>query len=152
MEVFRIAKTRYVADLAGTGARLYGGRWNYEGVSLIYTSTTRALATVEFLVHVPIGLIPKGLGIATIELPDDILPDQVSEADLPPNWRRHPPPRELAQIGGDWVLSVRSLLLKVPSAVVPDEFNILINPAHQDIGKVRVTQTHPYTFDERLIR
>ena len=80
MEVFRIAKTRYVADLAGTGARLYGGRWNYEGVSLIYTSTTRALATVEFLVHVPIGLIPKGLGIATIELPDDILPDQVSEA------------------------------------------------------------------------
>ena len=101
MEVFRIARARYVADLAGTGTRLYGGRWNHQGVSLVYTSTTRALATVEFLAHVSIGLVPRDLGIAAIEIPDDILPDQVVVADLPRNWRQHPPPRELAQIGSD---------------------------------------------------
>ena len=152
MEVFRIARTRYVADLTGTGARLYGGRWNHEGSSLIYTSSTRALATVEFLVHVPIGLVPRDLGIATIEVPDGAVPDQVTEADLPLNWRQHPPPRELVRIGSDWAISKRSLLLAVPSAVVPGEVNFLINPAHPEMVQVKLIDTQPYALDERLDR
>ena len=152
MEVFRIARTRYVADLTGEGARLYGGRWNREGVSLIYASTTRALATVEFLVHVPIGLVPRDLAIAAIEVRDSMPLDHVAEPDLPRNWRQHPPPRELARIGSDWALSSSSLLLRVPSAVVPGEDNILINPAHPAMAEVRLLGTQAYGFDERLIR
>ncbi|MBM2839324.1 MAG: family phosphorylase, partial [Deltaproteobacteria bacterium] len=66
MDLFRIAKTKYINDLSGNGARVYGGRWNEKGVAVIYTSESRALAALEFLVHTPMALAPKDLSMLTI--------------------------------------------------------------------------------------
>ncbi len=152
MHLFRIAGTRHIRDLTGTGARINGGRWNPKGVGVLYTSPSRALATVEYLAHVPLSIIPHNLDIGTIEVPDDILPHSVDPADLPGAWRAFPAPAELSRIGGNWTRSQASLLLRVPSAVVEEEFNVLINPVHPDMRLVQLVEIKPYSFDERLLR
>lgn len=151
MHVYRIAKKSYINDLSGTGARLYGGRWNHVGTSLLYTSSTRALATVEFLVHVPPANLPPHLCLATINIPDTLKIETLSTSKLPPNWRQNPPVKTLADIGNAWVNSERSLALAVPSAVVLHEYNILINPNHVDIRHIKLISTEPYRLDERLM-
>ena len=113
-----IAKTRYIDDLSGAGARVNGGRWTRVGVGLLYTSPSRALATVDYLVHVPLARVPKNLSIATIAVPDDAPAEAITEEMLPNNWRQHPAPVELEEIGTRWTEERRSLLLRVPSAVV----------------------------------
>jgi len=141
MQVFRIAKTRYINDLTGIGARIYGGRWNHKGIGVIYSSENRSLATVEYLVHVPLSIVPTDLSIACLEIPDRIIPEQISKADLPSNWRDYPAPPELDELGTNWALANDSLLLRVPSAVVENESNLLINPMHPDINYVIISHT-----------
>ena len=152
MRVYRIANTKYIRDLSGTGARMYGGRWNKKGVGILYTSENRALATVEYLVHVPSLSVPTELSIATIHIPDDISPKEIPISYLPANWRDYPAPEELAFLGTQWALSTETLLLRVPSAVVLGEFNMLINPSHPDMKHVTIFCVEAYRFDERLLR
>ena len=150
MIVYRITKKKYITDLTGTGARLYGGRWNKKGVSILYTSETRALATVEYLVHVPLSMVPDDLSIASIQIPDGITAKAISTSNLPVDWKNYPAPAELSELGNRWALTNGSLLLRVPSAVVEHEFNILINPAHPDIRHVFITYIEDYKLDSRL--
>jgi len=152
MHVFRIAKTRNINDLTGTGARIYGGRWNHKGTAVIYASENRSLATVEYLVHVPLSIMPTDLSIACLQIPDRIIPKQISIADLPRNWRDYPAPPELAEFGTNWALANDSLLLRVPSVVVENEFNVLINPMHSDMSYVTIAHVESCTFDRRLLR
>lgn len=152
MKVYRIAKAKFINDLSGTGARLYGGRWNNKGIGIIYTSETRALATVEYLVHVPLAMVPNNLCIATLEIPDDIAAKEILVPDLPANWRSCPAPFELAQMGTSWASANETFLLRVPSVVVEQEFNILINPSHPDIKHVIISSIDNYRFDNRLIK
>jgi RES domain-containing protein len=152
MIVYRIAREKYIRDLTGVGSRLYGGRWNRKGIGIIYTSETRALATLEYLVHLPLSLMPEDIGISSIEIPDNIIAREILISDLPVNWRNWPAPSELAELGTRWVLSNETLLLRIPSAVVPHEFNILINPSHPDMKQVRILHSEEYRFDRRLIR
>ena len=152
MLVFRIAKKDVVKDLTGTGAKLFGGRWNHRGTAVIYTSETRALATVEFLVHVSLSNAPRGLMIATIEIPDSIAPEDVTRGSLPRGWRDYPPPRQVADLGTQWAKSGKSLLLRVPSAVVEQEYNLLINPLHSDLKHVKLQRADAFEFDKRLVR
>lgn len=152
MQVFRISKTRYINDLSGTGARLNGGRWNFPGINILYTSESRALATVEFLVHASAGIMPQNLSIATLEIPNRLQSSDLSVTDLPDNWREHPSPLFLAEIGTTWAQANTSLFLRVPSAVVEHDYNILINPAHPDMQHVQIVDVEPYLFDVRLIR
>ncbi len=152
MNVYRIAKTRYIKDLSGSGARIYGGRWNHKGTSMIYTSENRALATVEYLVHVPLSIVPIHLSLATLQIPDKITPEKISISDLPSNWREYPAPSRLAELGTNWVTKNESLLFCVPSALIEHEFNILINPLHPDMKHVSIFQIERYTFDKRLLR
>jgi len=152
MIVYRIARGKYIRDLSGVGPRLYGGRWNRKGLSIIYTSETRALATLEYLVHLPLSLMPDDIGISSIEIPDDIISREILISDLPVNWRSWPAPSDLAELGTQWVLSNETLLLRVPSAVVQHEFNILINPSHPDMKQVKILHIEAYRFDRRLIR
>lgn len=132
MVVYRIAKTKYIHDLSGIGARIYGGRWNNKGVPMIYTSESRALATVEYLVHVPLPIVPSDISIASLNMPDGMILREISISDLPANWRDFPAPPELAELGTQWALKNETLLLRVPSVVVEHEFNILINPSHPE--------------------
>jgi len=152
MLVYRIAKNDVVRDLTGTGAKLFGGRWNHRGTAVVYTSETRALATVELLVHVSLSNAPRGLMIATIEIPDKIVPEEVPRASLPRGWRDYPPPREVADLGTRWAKANKSLLLRVPSAVVKQEYNILINPLHPEMQRVALREVEAFEFDKRLIR
>jgi RES domain-containing protein len=138
--------------LSGSGARLYGGRWNRKGIPVIYTSETRSLATVEYLVHVPLSIVPKDLRIACLEIPDEIVPEEISIADLPGHWRDYPAPPELAVLGSEWATATRSLLLWVPSVVVVDEFNTLINPKHPEMKRVTLSRVESFRLDRRLVR
>ncbi len=152
MFLFRISKKVHIRDLTGAGARLYGGRWNHRGVPLIYTSESRSLATVEYLVHLSLPEAPGDLSMATLEVPDDILPEPLDLSSLPRNWRESPPPVKLADLGTEWARSRTSLLLRVPSAVIEHEHNMLINPAHNGMSRVKLVEVKPYKLDERLMR
>ena len=152
MNVYRIAKTRYIKDLSGTGARIHGGRWNHKGTSMVYASENRALATVEYLVHVPLSMVPADLSLATLQIPDKITPTEISISNLPSNWEEYPAPFGLAELGTNWAIKNESLLLRVPSVVVEHEFNILINPLHPDMKQVSILEIENYTLDNRLLR
>ena len=152
MRVYRIARTRHLNDLTGAGAKTYGGRWNHRGTAILYTSETRSLAMLEFLVHVSWMQAPGDMGLATLEIVNEIQPEILSPADLPEDWRLYPAPPRLADLGSDWVHSQRSLLLRVPSAVVEQEHNILINPGHSDIVRVTVLEVKDLEFDRRLLK
>lgn len=152
MQVYRLAKAKHIRDLSGAGARIAGGRWNLKGAAVLYAAESRALATVEYLVHVPIAIIPKNLRMATIDVPDAAPETTVAIGDLPANWNQYPPPPELARIGADWILKNSHLLLYVPSAVVPGEHNVLINPFHPDMKHVKIVNVEVYKFDKRLLQ
>lgn len=150
MVVFRIADKRHIRDLKGTGAKIYGGRWNLKGTGVVYTSESLALANLEYLVNVPMPLIPADSATAKIDIPDDIVPLTISSKKLPKDWRNHPAPLALAEIGTQWVIDGKSLLLRVPSAVVESEYNILINPGHKDMKRISV-KYEKFRLDNRLV-
>jgi RES domain-containing protein len=150
--VWRIARAPHLA-LDGEGARLYGGRWNTEGVPVVYTSQSLSLAVLEYLVHVDPELVPSDLVAAGIDLPDELALGAVVEAaDFPANdWRTYPAPEWQAELGDMWVADGTFLWLAVPSAVVPEEYNVLINPRHPRMADVRTISTRPFRFDPRLV-
>jgi RES domain-containing protein len=150
MKVYRLAKATYINDMSGIGARIAGGRWNLKGTAVIYTAQNRSLATVEYLVHVPIAIQPRGLVMASLEIPDSVPQTTINISDLPPNWKDYPPPPELAIIGTDWVNAKETLLLFVPSVVVSGEQNILINVSHPDMRHVKFLNAESYEFEGRL--
>lgn len=152
MRVWRIARERY-QGLDGEGARLNGGRWNSAGRAAIYTSETLALAALEYLVHVEPLLAPSDLVALEIDVPaGPRLGVRVDAGQIPDtNWRAFPAPEWEAQLGDLWLGEGEFLWLAVPSAIVPEEHNILINPRHPRMRDVRVVSTRAFGFDERLL-
>ncbi len=152
MLAFRIARAPHANDLSGVGARTHGGRWNEKGVAVVYASASRALATVEFLVHVDPAIHPKHLRMVTIAIPDDASSESVESSALPKQWASFPAPARLAEIGTAWAKSGRTLVLVVPSAVVPGENNLVLNPAHPEMARVAIVESIAFVFDARLVR
>jgi RES domain-containing protein len=150
MEVFRLARYVRRFDLSGYGAYLYGGRWNLPGMALLYTAEQRAMALLETLVHLPVEDLPDDMYLMTLEVPDDLSREVLSPADLPADWQRLSMPQPTATIGHAWLQSGRSVALQVPSVVVPQERNLLLNPAHPEFIRVRLLDAQPFHFDERL--
>ncbi len=152
MNVYRLTKSKYANDLTGNGARVAGGRWNKKGTPLLYTSESRSLATLEYLVHVPLGIVPKNLIMLTLYIPDSVSTNEIHTRDLRTEWDTYPASDELAHSGTDWASKGRELLLFVPSSVVKSERNILINPAHPEIKLVSIAESGNYKFDPRLLK
>ena len=150
MILYRIAHCNYIKDLTGTGARLYGGRWNSEGKSMVYLASSRALAVLEVLVHLPPLLLPTNFCLAEIEVPENSTLT-LDTKSLPDNWQDASPPAELKQLGNQFIKETKYLMMKVPSSVVPEEYNYLLNPWHPDIKKVNILNAHPFSFDDRLM-
>ncbi len=150
MMLYRVSRVKYAKDLSGEGARLAGGRWNYKGTPIIYTAESRSLAALEALVHMTNAEFLLSRKIVSISIPKSIVPRVIDIADLPKNWRRYPPSFKLAAIGTQWATDKKSLLLRVPSAVMPDEFNVLINPLHPEIKHVKIHTIDNFMFDKRL--
>lgn len=115
----------------------------------MYTSSSLSLALVEVLVHLPADILPA-YSAAPVEF-DDSLVTVVAPAQLPRNWKESPPPPAAQAIGAAWVAGGTSAVLRVPSVVVPGEFNFLLNPAHRDFGRIRIGTPTPFPFDPRLL-
>lgn len=150
MRVWRIARRQFQA-LDGEGARLAGGRWNSEGVPVIYTSSTLSLAALEYLVHVDIEDAPDDLRAIEIDVPDGAPMEEVSPATLPGDWRRVPDHPACVRLGDDWARRGEALALRAPSAVIPEESNVLLNPEHPAAASVRVIGSREFSFDPRLL-
>ena len=150
--LYRIAPAKHAHDLSGEGARLTGGRWNAKATAVLYTSETRSLAAMEYLVHVSLMDLPPEIKIVSIGIPNTSIPKQIDVSNLPEDWHNSPTPFALAKIGTDWVSSMGSLLLRVPSAVIIHEFNILINLRHPEIKSVSIIDVEDFKYDERLYK
>ncbi|HWZ14030.1 MAG TPA: RES family NAD+ phosphorylase [Mucilaginibacter sp.] len=150
MILYRIVKCSYADDLSGTGARLYGGRWSSEGKPAVYLASSRSLAVLEVLVHLPPLMIPNDYCLVEISVPDNSI-TQISANQLPANWKDISPPMILRQTGDEFLKKQANLLMKVPSAIVPAEFNYLLNTRHPDMKKVKILKREPFDFDQRLV-
>jgi RES domain-containing protein len=149
MILYRIVNCSYADDLSGMGARLYGGRWNSVGKPAIYLAASRSLAVLEVLVHLPPLMIPDNYCLVEIEVPDNSILD-INIDELPSNWNDVSPPATLKRIGDGFLKKQEHLLMKVPSSIVPMEYNYLLNPLHPAMEKVKIIKKAPFDFDKRL--
>jgi RES domain-containing protein len=150
MILYRITKCNYAADLSGTGARLYGGRWNSEGKPMLYLASSRSLAVLEVLVHLDPLIIPGNYCLVDIEVPDDKI-TTVDIERLPEDWRDISGSVILREFGDAFLKKQEHLLMKVPSSIVPAEYNYLLNPLHPDAFDVKLLKREPFGFDRRLL-
>lgn len=148
--VYRLSVGLYSDDLSGTGASIAGGRWNRPGSRVLYTAGSRALATLEVLVHAPAMFIPTSYFLLTIRVPEDSLLS-IPLDQLPDGWNSITPPSMIKDMTESWLAENRFLMLKVPSAVVEGDYNYLINPAHSRAPEVTIIHKQPYRFDPRLV-
>ncbi len=152
MRVWRLTSARY-ADSAfdGEGARLFGGRWNDEGVAVVYTAEHLSLAILEQLVHLRPNrkLAPRVMIPA--DIPAELAVSEFEADDLPEDWRTVEGHRGLKELGRDWVERADSAVLSVPSVVVPSERNFVLNPRHADFERIDIGEPHPFEFDPRLL-
>jgi RES domain-containing protein len=149
MLVYRVSKTKYAGDLKGEGARLFGGRWNNKMIACLYTSESKALAVLEYTVNVNIDDIPRSLSIITIEIPDRPI-TILDEADLPGDWKYSPAPSSTKDFGSKLLLAAAEPVIRIPSAVIPSEFNYILNPLHPDSKKFTVIDTIDFVYDVRI--
>ncbi|GAA4313342.1 RES family NAD+ phosphorylase [Compostibacter hankyongensis] len=152
MEVYRIAQCRYIRDMSGAGAQLYGGRWNSKGLPVVYTGGNRSLCALEALVHIPQKNMTADFCMAVIEIPENCSVGMVAGKTLPKDWQSSLFPAALRQIGDSWCREGQYAVLQVPSALVPEEWNYLINPLHPDAGKITLKAVQPFMFDKRLLK
>jgi RES domain-containing protein len=149
---WRIFKRKHAASaFSGEGARRYGGRWNSKGTPLIYTSQSASLAVLEMLVHLETEPLLQAYLVAPVTFADDLV-ETLPARRLPVNWRQTPPPIALQRLGDRWVAEQRSVVLRVPSVIIPTEHNYLLNPAHPDFAKCSLGKPQRFVFDARLRR
>ncbi len=148
MRGWRVVRPPYTANpLSGAGAARAGSRWNSPGVRLGYASTSRPLAILETLVHSTPGYYPIDAVLMPIEIPDDTV---TALSELPKGWNNFPYGPQSRRVGDLWVQQGASLAMLVPSAVLPAERNILINPAHPLFARIRIDEPEEHAFDRRL--
>src|SRR5215831_556796 len=150
MRFWRICSRRYAGKAAtGEGAALYPGRWHSRGVRVVYASTSLALAATETFVHLHPKTQPNDLVSIEGEIPDKVKIDRVDLSRLPRDW--HEPRETLARrFGDDWIHAAKTVALLVPSAAINGEWNLLLNPAHSDFGKIKFGKPAPFKFDVRM--
>jgi RES domain-containing protein len=150
VEVFRISRDKYATGLFASGI---ANRWNKRDEFVIYTCSSRALCSLEYMVHTN-AITPAGLYKAmVITIADKAgISEEISLKMLPKDWRKTSAYPLLQDIGSKWYQAQKSLLLQVPSAIIPEEYNYIINTKHPDFKKhVKLTRTEDYIWDDRLI-
>ena len=152
MLVWRICRARYAgAAASGEGARLFGGRWNSRGLSVVYASTSLALAAVETFVNIEPNLAPNDYVSMAVNVPDSLAIERIEIKALPSDWHRSRN-EELQRLGDEWVRLGRTAAMFVPSAVIRGDWNVLLNPAHRDFAKIKFQRPEPFVFDARMFR
>jgi RES domain-containing protein len=147
---WRITKQRHIRSaFTGEGARLYGGRWNSPGSPVVYVAQSQALAVLEVLVHLESPALLETYALIRVEFPETAV-HNLNQTLLPKNWKDDPAPAEAQAVGDSWIAAARSVVLRVPSVLVPNESNFLLNPRHSDFDTVKVHKPIPFRFDRRL--
>lgn len=146
---YRISNSKHAEDLSGEGAYLFGGRWNSIGVRMLYSSESSSLSILEVLAYVTNTTFATK-SIITLEIPKDSVREIPLEV-LKPGWDIVPASDYTKKIGDDWIKSMESLALIVPSVVNKHERNILINPLHTDFRKIKIISNDEFGFDRRLL-
>lgn len=149
MEVYRVTRMHYLDDLTGEGSRRHGGRWNSMGTPALYAASHRSLAMLETLVHTPFRQLTD-YGLAVLRLPEEAPVLRLEPEDLPFDWDVFPSRRSSELLGTRLLQQGKYLALQVPSSLLPEEQNIVINPLHPLMKQVRITHQRRLTFNERF--
>ncbi|GAC1427521.1 MAG: RES family NAD+ phosphorylase [Flavisolibacter sp.] len=147
MIVFRIGRTKWANDLTGEGSKLLGGKWNRIGVPCIYASESRALALLEYTVNIGVDDIPRALSITTIQIPDEQIA-QFPFSALPGNWKEYPSPGSTQDFGSTEINKTSAV--RLPSAIIAEENNYLINTLHPLIRKIKIIDVANFAYDVRI--
>ena len=148
MTVFRICNTHYSEDISGTGAKLYGGRWNSKGIAMLYASEHISLSVLEMLVQNRFTDFATDLNLIHLAFADTLSVKEVKNSKLKTDWIND---FEYTRFMGDQFIKAGThAILKVPSAVIKEEHNFIINPSHSDFMKIKITQTVSFSTDKRL--
>ena len=150
ISIWRIVKAKHVLTaFDGEGASQYGGRWNHPGFPVVYCSGTLSLAALELFVQLDSA---SYMSLVAIEAQiSDEIPIGLLEK-LPKNWNQYPAPLEAQNCGREWIESERTVILKVPSVIIPREYNYILNPKHVDFNKIKIKPPTPFTFDSRMYK
>jgi RES domain-containing protein len=147
MIVYRITLARYADALLASGN---AARWNSKDVKVIYTAATRALACLENVVHRSSRGLEGPFRTVIIEIPSSVFVQSIAPATLTPDWKDYVRMPYTQHIGDAWVAAGTSAVLQVPSAIVPEEFNYILNPGHADFARIKHLRVEPFAFDPWL--
>lgn len=150
MFVYRLTRKKYKVNLSGKGAAMEGGRWNPKGAEIIYTAQSRALAMAEIAVHLSLATLPNDFVMLKIEIPNNTSISKIFPVELPDGWNSFPYSLKTQKFGNKFLLDNSTCLLKVPSAVVKGDFNILINPWHLEFKAIKIVEIEDFPFDKRI--
>lgn len=139
-------------DVSGAGAEKTGGRWNRIGNPVLYTSPSIALACLETVVHLGVSALPLNRFLVRLEVPDSVWAKRMTLNPAPVGWEAEPAGAMSLDAGDHWLASLDSALLLVPSVIVPEEFNVLVNPVHPDSATLIVSKMRQFRYDARLAR
>jgi RES domain-containing protein len=148
MIVYRITNSLFKDDISGNGAKIRGARWNLQGSSMLYTAENISLCILELLVHIGLQDIQNFYHILAIAIPDDVAVSEISIGKLKAGWLEDED--YTAFMGTEFLKNNTNLVLKVPSAIIDEEHNFLINPYHADFKKIKIKKSKEFIFDERL--
>ncbi len=146
---WRLVKaTQAATAFTGMGARLAGGRWNQPGEAVVYVSSTLSLAALDLFVHLDTR---SRTALRLVAIPVEI-PEQLVSGppELPPTWRAQPPPADTKSLGSAWLRSGASCVLRVPSALIPIEYNFVLDPSHPDFNDIEIGDHEAFSFDPRM--
>jgi RES domain-containing protein len=145
MRLYSIGKKAHAHDITGLGAKLHGGRWNYAGIPCIYLADNRALSLLEYSAHTALHLLPPSLSFTTFEVPDHSI-KELTENELPITWLQQPFCKDSQDIGSALLKQKDHLLLKMPSVVLEQEFNFVLNTMHPLISAVKIIDVDCYSM------
>jgi len=150
MIVYRLTISAYQKDLTGNGSKIYGGRWNTPGLAAIYTAENISLSVLEILVAADKNTIPPEYFLIKLYIPDDLPLKQIHSAKLKTKWDNDPGYTQF--IGSTFLRSGKEAIMKMPSAIVKDEHNFLLNPSHTGFKKIKILNSEPFDIDIRLFK
>ncbi|WP_310414771.1 RES family NAD+ phosphorylase [Chamaesiphon sp. OTE_8_metabat_110] len=150
--IWRICEATFAESaFSGEGASIVGGRWNSKGKRMVYTAENLSLAILEVFVHLNVPTVEQDFFVAIkVEIPDNLDVEYMSADRLPSDWYLSSSKSLLQALGDEWIDSVRTPILAVPSAIVPQEFNCLINPFHPQFDRLIIDRPQPFNFDASM--
>jgi RES domain-containing protein len=147
MLAWKLLPKRHSADaFSGEGARIAAGRWNARGTRAIYLSGSLSLAALEILVYTGRAAFTLPLVVFRVEIPDGPAVETLAADKLPPNWRQQPPPESTRRLGSEWIARGSAVALRLPSALINDDWSILLNPVHPDFSKIKISKPEAFHY------